>query len=259
MDIPVIRRAHAPLVFDDRPQARRIGLVVLATDHTTEPDFARMVAPRGIAVHTTRVAYANPTTAENLRRMEPHLTTAAGLLLPDETLDAGCYSCTSASVFIADAAVEAAIRAAKPGVPVVTPPGAARQALAALGVRRLAVLTPYGETTTAPVARHFADHGFALAGITCLGLDDDRVMARIAPRSLVEAARDTVTDTADGLFISCTALRAAAVVPEIERAIGRPVVSSNLASAWACRRLCGDDEAQPALGRLMALPLPEVP
>ncbi|MGQ9370284.1 ectoine utilization protein EutA [Azospirillum sp. A39] len=254
MTLPVIRRACAPFVLDDRPQRRRIGLVVLATDHTTEPDFARLVAPRGIAVHTARVAYANPTTAENLRRLEPRLAEAAALLLPDEELDALCFSCTSASVVIGDAAVAAAIHAAKPGVPVVTPTAAARRALTALGARRIALLTPYTEETTAPVARHFANHGFALAAVTALGLSDDRAMARIAPRHIVEAAREAMPDDAEALFVSCTALRAAAAVPAIEAALGRPVVTSNLATAWSCLRRCGDTAPQPHLGRLMALP-----
>jgi maleate isomerase len=58
---------------------------------------------------------------------------------------------------------------------------------------------------------------------------------------------------AEALFISCTALRAAEVVAEIERRIGKPVVSSNLATAWMALRLCGDDRPRPELGRLMAL------
>ena len=55
--------------------------------------------------------YANPTTPENLRKMQPELTAGAGLILPGESLDAICYSCTSASVVIGDETIEAAIRA----------------------------------------------------------------------------------------------------------------------------------------------------
>ena len=44
-------------------------------------------------------------------------------------------------------------------------------------------------------------------------------------------------------------------VAGIEEAIGRPVVSSNLATAWNCLRLCGDDAPRPEFGRLMTLPL----
>ncbi|WP_425450045.1 ectoine utilization protein EutA [Virgifigura deserti] len=256
MDRSAIQRATTVLAFDDRPVAKRVGLVVLATDHTTEPDFRRMVASDGIAVYTARIAFANPTTPDNLRRMQPRLEEGAGLILPDELVDAVCYSCTSASVVIGDDAVETAIRSAKPGVPVVTPPLAAVRALTVLGARRISILTPYTAETSRSMADYFADRGFGVASFTCFGLDDDRIMARINPESLVTAAIEATAPDAEALFISCTALRSAGIVPAIERAIGRPVVTSNLATAWACLRLCGVDEARPALGRLMALPAP---
>lgn len=41
---------------------------------------------------------------------------------------------------------------------------------------------------------------------------------------------------------------AAGVAAEIEATIGKPVVTSNLATAWACLRLCGDDAVRPELG-----------
>ena len=95
------------VTLDDRPMRARVGLVVLATDHTTEPDYARIVAPQGIGVYATRIPFANPVTAESLAAMAPDITAAAALILPGEALDVVVYSCTSASVAIGDAAVRA--------------------------------------------------------------------------------------------------------------------------------------------------------
>jgi maleate isomerase len=242
--------------LDARPVEKRVGLITLATDHTTEPDFRRMVASDRIGVYVARIPYANPTTPENLRKMQSALSEGACLILPDETLDAICYSCTSASVIIGDADVEAAIHCGKPGVPVVTPSQAAIRGLKALGVRRISVLTPYTVETSRPMAAYFALAGFDIASFTCLGFEDDREMARIAPHSLVDIAREATAADAEALFVSCTALRVASAVCDIEQAIGRPVVSSNLATAWNCLRLCGDQASRPVLGRLMTLGLP---
>lgn len=249
-----IRRAATPPQLDDRPIEKRVGLVILATDHTTEVDFQRMVASGTIGLYTARIPYENPTTPENLRRMQPRLSEGAALILPGEPLDAICYSCTSASVVIGDETVEAAIGAAKPGVPVVTPPLASVAGLRAFGARRISVLTPYTVETSTPMAAYFTRHGFEIVSFTCLGFEDDREMARISPRSLLQAAVEATAPDAEALFISCTALRAAASVPAIENAIGRPVISSNLATAWRCLALCEADEPRPGLGRLMALP-----
>ncbi|WGF89531.1 ectoine utilization protein EutA [Marinivivus vitaminiproducens] len=248
-----IRTDATALAFDAEPVARRIGLVALATDHTTERDFERLLAPAGIGVYTARLAYANPTTADNLIATQPRLRDAAALILPGERLDAICYSCTSASVVIGDRAVEAAIHEAQPGVPVVTPPLAAAAGLRALGARRISLLTPYTEAVTAPMADYFRAKGFELAGVTCFGLDDDRRMARITPASLAEAAVAAIDEDADALFISCTALRSAAVAARIEARVGRPVVTSNQATAWACLRLCNHRAPMPDHGRLMSV------
>lgn len=241
--------------LDARPFAKRVGLVILATDHTTEPDFARMVASERIGVYVARIPYANPTTPENLRRMQPALEHGAGLILPGEGLDAICYSCTAASVVIGDAEVEGAIARAKPETPVVTPPMAATRGLRALGAKKISILTPYTVETSRPMAGYFERNGFDIASFTCLGFEDDREMARIAPASIVELAREAMASDADALFISCTALRAARAAPAIEQALGRPVVTSNLATAWNCLRLCSDATPHAEYGRLMTLPL----
>jgi maleate isomerase len=252
LDPTLIRITPAPSL-DERPVPRRIGLVALATDHTSERDFARVVPTGEAGIYVARIAYANPTTPANLRRMQPHLADAAGLILPDEPLDALCYSCTSASVAIGDEAVEAALREGKPGVPVVTPPAAARAAFRALGVRRISLLTPYTRETTAPMADYFADRGFELCSVACFGLEDDRVMARVRPDAIVAAAVEATAPDAEALFISCTALRAAEVAERVEAAIGRPVVTSNQASVWRCLRLAGIDRPLAGHGRLLRL------
>jgi len=256
MRMPDLTLASRAPKLDDRPLAKRVGLIILATDHTTEVDFQRMVASERIGVYATRIPYANPVTPENLRAMQPSLTAGAALILPDEPLDAVMYSCTSASVVIGDAEVEAAVRAAKPGAAVVTPTAAAVAGLKALDARRISVLTPYTLETSRPMANYFLGLGFDIARFTCLGLTDDREMARISPAEIVAFAREAMAPDSDALFISCTAVRAAGVAAEIETAIGKPVVSSNLATAWACLRLCGDRTARPELGRLMTLAYP---
>ncbi|EJC83700.1 ectoine utilization protein EutA [Rhizobium leguminosarum bv. trifolii WSM2297] len=254
--IEIIPAGRAPRL-EDRPLKKRVGLVILATDHTTEVDFQRMVASDDIGVYVSRIHYANPVTPENLLKMQPSLTAGAALILPDEALDAVMYSCTSASVVIGDRNIEAALHAAKPGAPVVTPTAAAVKGLQALGARRISVLTPYTIETSRPMADYFAGLGFTIDRFTCLGLSDDREMARIAPDEITAFSRQAMAPQSDALFISCTAVRAAQVAAGIEAEIGRPVVTSNLATAWACLRLCGNDRPRPELGRLMTIPYPE--
>lgn len=239
-------------VLDDRPAAHRIGLIALSTDHTVEADFRRLVASDDIAVHVTRVPYANPTTPENLRAMHPRLAEAAALLLPGEKLDAIVYGCTSASVVIGEAAVAEALGAGKPGTPVITPAGATVAALNALKARRISILTPYVRRTAEPMQAYFVENGFTVDRLVCLGMEDDRDMARLPHADIVRLAQTTLSAGTEALFIACTALRAAQCVPEIERRTGLPVVTSNLAAAWASLRHCGVAPDPAAPSRLLA-------
>ncbi len=244
--------------FDDRNREVRFGLVVLATDLTSEKDLYRLLPPDA-SIHVSRVEYENPTTPENLRRMAPRLTEAADLLAPGEVLKAIGYSCTAASVSIGDGEVAGAFNRARPGVPVVTPTGAARHALAALGACRVALLTPYLEATTRPMADYFDAHGLTVCRAHCFGLEDDRDMARVSVASIVDAALAVDSDEADALFLSCTALQAVQAIAEIEDRAGKPVVTSNQASAWMMARLAGLRGHRPSgFGRLFDLSLPDV-
>lgn len=241
--------------LDARPVAHRVGLVALSTDHTSEVDYARILAPAGVGIYVNRIPFVNPVTPETLRAMEGDLAEGAALILPGEALDAVIYGCTSASVCIGDAAVRAQVAKGKPGCPVVTPISGALNGLRAMGARRLSVLTPYTVETTRPMAAMFEAEGFALDRVTCLDMTDDRDMARIAPDDLVDLSASAADPASDALFISCTAVRAAGVIDRIEAATGRPALSSNYAAAWNVARICGLDGAL-APGHLMRLGLP---
>lgn len=234
--------------------AHRIGLVALATDHTIEVDFARILPPLGFGVYVNRIPYANPVTPQTLAAMVPDLAEGAALILPGETLDAVVYGCTAASVVIGDATVRAAIQRGKPRAAVVTPVSATLAGLRSIGARRISVLTPYSVETSTPMAALFQAEGFALDRFTCLGMADDRDMARITLDEIVDLAKAALAKGSEALFISCTAVRAAGIIDRIEAATGVPVLSSNYAAAWNVLRLCNDGGAG-APGHLMTLPM----
>ena len=236
--------------LDERPVRWRIGFVALATDHTAERDFARICDFDEVGVYANRVAYANPTTEENLLKMAPLLTEAASLILPGESLDVVVYGCTSASVVIGDDMVRDAIAKAKPDTPVVTPSSAARDALRTLGVRRVSILAPYITEVSARIGAYFEKEGFEIASLDCLGLEDDRDIARVSPSSIVDVAANCCAPDADALFLSCTALRAAEVADEIEARLGKPVVTSNQAMIWRALRLAGCNRTLSGWGKL---------
>lgn len=233
-----------------------IGAILLATDLTTERDI-RALVPETTAVCATRVAFENPTRREKLIQTLPHLAGAASLLVPGVDLAALYFSCTSATISLGETVVRQAIHEARPGVPVVTPLAAAQRAFASFGARRIAVMTPYVSETAQLIVNHLEDGGIEVVNALALEIEDDRDMARMAPEAIIEAAVAAMHPQAEALFISCTALPAARLAPQIEARAGCPVVTSNLAGLWLAQRLAGEPVRQDR-GLLMSMPLVEM-
>ncbi len=247
--------AFREFTLEPRPVPKRIGLIALATDHTSERDFARLCDPDEVGVYVNRIAYENPTTVENLRQTGPRLTAAAEAILPGEPLDVVTFGCTAASVVLGHDGVAAAVQAVKPEAACVTPVSAALEAFQALGVRRLSVLTPYTEAVTLELLETFREAGLELLNSVYLDLEDDREIARVSYQTIQEAGAQAWHPEAEALFVSCTALRALPCVPALETAGGRPVVTSNQAMIWACLRACGLNQVLP-YGTLFHHPQP---
>ena len=74
------------LSYDPPDKNKKIGVIALSTDVTAERDFARILPMERLGVYVTRVAFENPTTPENLRKMAPLITQAARLILPEDGL-----------------------------------------------------------------------------------------------------------------------------------------------------------------------------
>ncbi|MGI9306457.1 MAG: maleate cis-trans isomerase family protein [Gammaproteobacteria bacterium] len=217
-------------------KTKRLGVIALASDLTIERDLPRMLPPDA-EMFVNRVQNTNPLTLENLRAMRGDIARAAAGLLPGRGVDAAVYACTSGSAAIGGDAVCKLVQTAHPQTPVTTPLAALDAACAALNIKKLSILTPYSAEINRALGECQTAAGREVININGLGFDDDVLVADIPPEAVVRYAADAVRPQADALFISCTALRAAEVAEEIERAAGIPVLTSNQILAWHGARL----------------------
>ncbi len=232
----------------------RIGLVVLATDYTIEHEMRMLVNLPGVDIYHARIANSPNISPDSLRAMEPLITATAELILPGDTLDVLAYACTSASIVLGTSTVAKNLNAAKPEAKTTNPAFAAFEAFAALGAKRIAVLTPYSKNVNAMVQNSLEDVGFDVPVFGSFNEPHDPTVAAIDSQSLKTGiARITEGQDVDAIFISCTSVRIVADVAAIETELDIPVTSSNHALAWHCLRLAGVDDKQPELGRLFSL------
>lgn len=260
LDATTLKAPKAEILNDavaliDRAVKYRIGLVALSTDFTVERDLYRLAPMEEVCFYTSRVEFINPVTPENLRLMQPHIARAAELILTNQPLDAICYGCTSASATLGDQSVLDALDEGKPGTPATNPAIAGVAAINALKAKKVSVLTPYPEAASQKLVDYFVKNGVGVITHHCLGLADDRDIAHLSTDALIDAACRINHPDADAVFLSCTALPGVEVIPELEEALGKPVVVSNQAMIWMALRLAGCDYQAPRGGALFKLGL----
>jgi maleate isomerase len=229
----------------------RIGLIVLASDPSSEPEWRDMVRGHDIAIHVSRIVYDSNCTPESLRAMGGDMTRAAGLLAPNLSLDTVAYSCTSGTVAIGHQKVVDNIQVSCPGLPVATPISGAAGALKHFGASRVAVVTPYTDTVNATIQSYLENEGLEITGMTGFSLTRDEDMACVPVDALLEAARESITAETEAVFFSCTALIIAKDIPWLEEQLGLPVVTSNQAMLWESLKSVGYDKPLSGFGRLM--------
>lgn len=232
----------------------KIGYLLLATEQTVQDDVMAL-RPEGVGVHITRLAIPDRITVETLAAQADLLAEAAGLLLPDGSLDVVCYACTSGSLVIGEDRVFDELRRGQPqAVPTSIITGVIA-ALEALQARRLVVCTPYVEPVNDAEIAYLEARGFTVDGLYGLGLEKDSDMVRLPPDFLAAYATAAAArhPDADAVFFSCGALRSIGIVDPLERALGKPVVVSNQAMVWDCLRKAGIDDCIEGRGRLFTV------
>jgi maleate isomerase len=231
--------------------AARIGLIIPSVNRLSEPQFAHF-APPGLGVHVTRARIAGKW-RKPVTELAPIIAQAAGALA-DSSPDLVVYHCTDSSMregldgerrILDIVHREAGIEAVSTSALVV-------EALNALGIKKLVVISPYQDNDV--IIAYLRSCGFTVVHDVALRLAGHESSAA-TPQLWVQTTLDNAREAADGYFLSCTNTTQIEAIEELEAALGKPVVSSNQAVLWgAVKRLrsrLGGDVAMPRLGRLM--------
>jgi len=238
------------VIFDQGNHWRaRIGYVLLAMEQTIEDDVYRLTPP-GVGSHFTRVRMPNAVTVENLLAVADELPKAAGLILPEATLDAITYACTSGSLVIGEDKVKELLSQGAPGAKASSLVTGAIRALHTLGAKRIVVATPYLDEINQLEETYFCERGLEVLNIQGLNITNDEDIVRVSPPFMKDFARSLDRPDADAIFISCGALRVLNIIDDLEQMVGKPVVTSNQALVWDVLRLAGVEDRIEGYGRL---------
>ena len=243
----------------------RIGVLTPHADVGPEAEFCAM-APDGISIHAARIPFGayrpggtmDPTIADDPVRAfaDPPLVDDAAELLASAPLHAIIYSLTSSSYVRGaadDARLKERLERRTRGIPMVITCAAAVTALAALGVTRLALVSPpwFSAEMDQQGARYFQSQGFEVVHTGPAGLPSDQ--QAIQPSELYEWVRTQTPNSAEAVFIGGNGLRSIGVIEALEEDLDRPILTANQVAFWQALALSGSREPVVGYGRIFGL------
>jgi len=226
-----------------------MGLVVLQTDQRIEADM-RILLNQDTDLNVTRIPSGATVTNDTLSQMERDLPMAAALLPRAAHFDVVGYGCTSGTSVIGAARIAELVKGNCTTAHVTEPVSALIAACGHLNVNRIGFLSPYVEQVSQTLRDTLARADIETPIFGSFDEESEERVVRISLDSTYKAAVALDTDQLDAIFLSCTNLNTLPIIPKLEEALQKPVLSSNLVLAWHMQRLSGGSVTNPSLGRL---------
>jgi len=253
----------------------KIGLIVVGPNLNPTPEICRMI-PDYIQVRETRIHMDPVVNIEECSKLSEPLGNAAGLLaegLSSPILGnraAIAFACTAGSLvggpgwdkkeiaMMQGATAEFPCANAIPsmssksrGIPCTTTATAAEEAMRFMGFKKIVIAGPYIDEINERFRIFYEESGFDVLKVVGLGIEDLYEMGATKPSQAYQIAMEAVVPEADGIFITCTNFRCSDVIEEIEHDSGKPVVTSNQATAWHLMTMLGINDPVEGYGTLL--------
>ena len=215
--------------------ALRFGLIVPSSNTNMETELCKMM-PADIFLHSDRMRMRK-VNAKELISMDREAERAA-VYLSDAKVNVIAYGCTIA------------VTSRKPGyhrtvrkklelvakTPVVVSAEAVLDAMSHMGMKRIAVATPYTKRITEMEMDYFRKSGFDITDYKYLSVEDNVAVGRIRAGTVLDLVKSLDVENADGILISCAELPSVDTIKMLEDESGLPVISTNTATMWAMIR-----------------------
>jgi maleate isomerase len=245
------------LTRDSLGWRQKFGVLIPSTNTSVQPEFDAM-SPPGVTNHTSRIRIPNMplNNDEDFSRLIALIDAAQ-----DEAVES-IMSCEpdrlvlgiSAETFWDGLQASRALRAkleAMTGLPVSMGSDACSAAFDAMGIRRIAVITPYQPVGDQNVARFFEESGYQVKRIKGLRCASPVLIAHTSERQLMDSLRELDGDDIDALVQVGTNLAMARLAAQAEVWFKKPVVAINTAIYWHALRDSGITDKVGGFGSLL--------
>ena len=237
---------------------KKFAVLIPSTNTSVQPEFDGM-RPEGVTNHVSRIRIPNAplNNDEDFRRLVENIA-AAQLEAVDSAL-----SCEPDHIVLgisvetfwggleASRKLNAELEAhTKLGV--TGGAEACATAFATLGIKRIAVLTPYFPVGDRNVQQFFEESGYAVVRIKGLKCASPVLIAHAQPGELRAAANELDGDDVDAVIQVGTNLAFGALAAKMEEEREKPILAINTAIYWRALRKNGIQDKVEGWGKLLA-------
>lgn len=217
------------------PVAQRGIGVIAPFDLALERELWRW-APLEVSLHLARTPYEPVPVSLAMAELVSdavHLTAATRNVLHVEP-EVVAYLCTSGS-FIKGIEYERSLRETicRAGAAnAVTTSGALLEAVRHLNIGHISIMTPYDEILTGKLRDFLDEAGCTVVRSEHLGLGGG--IWKVNYRTIAERILGADDPLAEAIFVSCTNLPTYDIIEPLEKVLGKPILTANQLTMWAC-------------------------
>jgi maleate isomerase len=230
-------------------ERRHFGQLVPSTNTTCEVEFTQCLPPN-LQVHTARLGKGGNTPFSPSRDEDVEYQSK---MLGDARVECIVLAQTSASLFEDgyDARVKK-MMADNSGVPAITSAEAIGEAIRALGCRKVGIVTPYSKQVIETAKGYYEKHfDLRVIGMEGFGATDSYLISKMGADTAFEGLRRVDTPEIEALIVPGGNFPTMPWIAVWERALGKPVITTNQAALWAVLGVMKLDYPLPGLGRLL--------
>ena len=125
-------------------------------------------------------------------------------------------------------------------------------ALNALGIKRVVLVTPYRDEVNTRHRNYLEASGFKVTHFRGMQIERNVEIAKLPPYASYRLAKEAFAQASesDGVYISCARWQTALNIARLEKDLKVPVVTNTQALIWAAFKRLGVGEANPGFGQL---------
>ncbi len=242
----------------------RVGMIVPSSNTTMETEIPAMlidrmkVEPETFTFHSARMRmmHVNP---EELKKMDVDSDRCA-LELSDARCDVLAYACLIAIMCqgpgyhnVSEKRLSGVIKENGGEAPIVSSAGALIQGIETLGVKKVAIITPYMKPLTNMVIEYLNTAGIEVVDSISLEVADNLEVGRLDPKNLIDHADKLKLEGAEAVVLSaCVQMPSLPSIQAVEDRLGLPVLSAATSTVYQILKQLGLKTAVPNAGSLLS-------